>query len=70
MLQMLYEVHNLNTRSGEDNRHVSYLENSQDRDQALLLNEDRINAFRYSYPYQRLKKLRSILRVLRKKMRE
>ena len=31
-------------KGGEENRHVSYLENSQDRDQALLVDEDRIES--------------------------
>ena len=37
-----FYTNNLNTRTGEENRDVSYLENSQDRDQALLVDEDRI----------------------------
>ena len=38
---LCFAIHILNTRTGEENRHVSYLENSQDRDQALLIDEDK-----------------------------
>ena len=32
-----FYTNNRNTRTGEENRHVSYLENSQDRAQDLLI---------------------------------